>query len=85
MPLNSAHLSAVSRGGLMFKRLVQKLQGLRTEPVGYDPSLLDDPVAMQTDWTPAKGDGASFRTHKLVEVNSFRLEFRAARDLRYSL
>ena len=66
----------------MFKRLVQKLQGLRTEPVGYDPSLLDDPVATQTDWTPAKGGGASFRTHKLVEVNSFRLEFRAAMGLK---
>ncbi len=47
--------------------------------VSFDPSSLDDPVAMQVDWTPAKGGGANFRTHKLVAVNSNRLEFRASR------
>jgi hypothetical protein len=46
----------------------------------FDPSQLGDPAAMQTDWTYAsKGMvvGANFRTHKLVKVNSARLEFRA--------
>ena len=40
-----------------------------------DPTDLDDPVAMQTDWTPAKSGGTSFGTHKVVEPNSDRLEF----------
>lgn len=42
----------------------------------FDPSALNDPVAMQTGWTPAKGGGASFRTHKLVTINPNRLAFR---------
>ena len=33
---------------------------------------------MQTQWTPLKGGGASFMTHKLIEVNSYRVEFRAS-------
>jgi len=62
----------------MFRKLVQKLRGLVGDRSTFDPSGLDDPIAMQTDWTPARGGGASFRTHKLVEVNSDRLEFRAS-------
>jgi hypothetical protein len=41
-------------------------------------SRFNDPIAMQTDWTPAKRGGASFRTRKLVNVNSNRLEFKAS-------
>jgi hypothetical protein len=44
----------------------------------FDPSQLGDPLAMKTDWTPAKAGGASFRTHKLVRVDPDRLEFRAS-------
>jgi len=62
----------------MLKGLIQKLQRLTREPIAYDPSGLNDAVALQTEWTPAKRGGASFRTHKLVEVDSFRLEFRAS-------
>lgn len=62
----------------MLKRLVEKLQRLSREAVAYDPSRFDDPIAMQTDWTPARSGGASFRTHKLVAVDSFRMNFRAS-------
>ena len=62
----------------IFKKLAEKLQRLTREPVAYDPSHLDDSVAMQTDWTPAKAGGASFRTHRLVEANASRMEFRAS-------
>ena len=62
----------------MFKKFVEKLQSLTREPVAYDPSHLDDSIAMQTDWTPAKSGGANFRTHRLVEVNTSRMEFRAS-------
>ena len=60
----------------MFKRLLDKLKDLKIEPTPYDPSVLGDPIATRTDWGPAKGGGASFGTHKLVPVDSFRLEFR---------
>ena len=62
----------------MFENLVEKIKSAIKRPDPFDPSTLDDPIAMQTEWTPAKRGGASFCTHKLVEVNSNRLEFRAA-------
>jgi len=62
----------------MLKGLIEKLKHLTREPVPYDPSVLGDPIALKTEWTPAKSGGASFRTHKLVSVNSFRMEFRAS-------
>lgn len=62
----------------MFKEIMEKLQSLSKEPVVFDPSRIGDPVAMRTEWTPARGGGASFRTHKLVEVNPGRLEFQAS-------
>ncbi len=43
-----------------------------------DPACFDDPFALQTDWAPLKTKGPKFRTHNLVQVNSYRLEFRAA-------
>lgn len=48
------------------------------EQHGFDPSHLNDPIAIQTDWTPARSGGASFRTHGLVRVNANRMEFRAS-------
>jgi len=57
---------------------MKKLLRLRGRQHAFDPSQLGDPVAMQTGWTPAKRGGTSFRTHKLVEVNLYRLEFQAS-------
>ena len=62
----------------MFKKLLEKVQDLTGSPREVDASQFDDPIAMQTDWTPAKGGGANFGTHKLVEVDSHRMEFRAS-------
>ncbi len=62
----------------MLNKLVQKLKGMESERNTFDPSHIGDPIAMQTDWTPAKRGGANFRTHNLVKVNSSRLEFRAS-------
>ena len=62
----------------MFKKVVEKMQKIVGARVSFDPSSLDDPIAMQTDWTPTKGGGASFQTHKLVTINTHRMEFRAS-------
>ncbi|MFZ5565139.1 MAG: hypothetical protein ACOZBW_13910 [Thermodesulfobacteriota bacterium] len=63
----------------MLNRLMQKLQSMAAaRPNAFDPSSLNDPVAMQAGWTPARSGGASFRTHKLVAVRPDRLEFRPA-------
>jgi hypothetical protein len=66
----------------MFKKLMEKLQNLANAQKKFDPSSLGDPVALQTEWTPAKGGGASFRTHKLVEIDFNRIEFRASAGAR---
>ena len=42
---------------------------------GFDPSVLDDPVALEADWTPAASGGASFRTHRLIQPSASRVEF----------
>ena len=63
----------------MFKGLALKLKGLRVESVPFDPAALGDDLAARTEWGPAKGGGASFRTHQLVEVDPTRIEFRATR------
>jgi hypothetical protein len=52
--------------------------GMASVRSSFDPSSVNDPLAMQIDWTPAKGGGTNIRTHKLVAVNSTRLEFRAS-------
>jgi hypothetical protein len=62
----------------MMNQIIAKLQSLVRPRNPFDPSQFSDPIALQTDWTPAKGGGASFRTHKLVEANFNRLEFRAS-------
>jgi hypothetical protein len=62
----------------MIEKLLEKLQNLVRTRSAFDPSQLGDPLALQTNWTPAKGGGSSFRTHKLIEVNPNRLEFRAS-------
>jgi len=61
----------------MFKKIMEKLQNLAVAGKGFDPSGLNDPIAMQTQWTPVKSGGANFRTHKLVSIDPNRLEFKS--------
>lgn len=63
----------------MLKALARKLKRVTVEAVPYDPSGLGDEVALRTEWGPAKGGGASFRTHRLVDVDALRKEFKATR------
>ncbi len=59
------------------KQLEAMLQQGQSGSPAFDPSTLGDPVAMQTQWGPASGGGASFGTYELVEVDPFRVEFRS--------
>ena len=62
----------------MFTKLKQALKTAiqRAQPAPVDPAQFEDPVAVQTEWTPAAGGGANFRTQKLIEASPGRLEFR---------
>lgn len=62
----------------MFKNILQQLRSLGENPPTFDASRFGDPVALKTQWTPAKGGGTNFRTHKLIEVSPYRIEFRAS-------
>ena len=42
----------------------------------FEPTQSGDPIAMETQWTPKKSDGANFRTHKIVRGFRTRLTFR---------
>ena len=59
--------------------LRNKLAELKRLAAPVDPAEFQDPVAMTTEWTPLKRGGANFQTHKLVEPEHYRLEFRASK------
>ena len=61
----------------MLKKIVESLKKLSNRNFTFDPSGLDDPVAMRTEWRQLKSGGSNFRTHKLIEVNYHRFEFKA--------
>lgn len=61
----------------MPKKFWSKLRDL-VDQYEVDPSSFHDPIAMKTEWTPAKPGGANFYTHELVVVNPDRLEFRVS-------
>ncbi|PWN06468.1 hypothetical protein [Rhodohalobacter mucosus] len=42
----------------------------------FDASRFNDPLAERIDWVPLKRGGSNFHTHKMVEVDAHRLEFR---------
>lgn len=56
--------------------LREKLSSLSDRRVLFDPASLDDPVALKTEWTPAKGGGSNFGTHHLEKISSSRVEFK---------
>lgn len=55
-----------------FKKWIKK--AITTEP--FDPSRFNDPLANSIDWVPLKRGGSNFHTHRLIEVDLHRLEFR---------
>ena len=62
----------------MSNTLLESLQAfLKNQiPTPFDPSVLQDPLALKTAWTALKSGGTNFRTHRLVQPHSGRLEFK---------
>lgn len=67
--------------GAISRRVYGLLAKLLAKYPPFDPASLNDPVAMQTAWTPLRGGGANFQTSRLVEVHPGRMEFRATAGL----
>jgi hypothetical protein len=66
----------------MFEKIKAKIEELKELAkkgrAPLDISRFNDPLAEQTEWTPAKGGGTNIRTHKLIEKSSSRMIFRAS-------
>lgn len=60
----------------VFEKMAQNLQNMFNETKPFNPSVFNDPIAVQTDWTRACPGGTNFRTFKLVQVNPYRIKFR---------
>lgn len=61
----------------MLNKIKTILKKVSRQGPAYDPSVFNDTLAMETQWTPLKGGGSNFRTHKLVTVNYNRVEFKS--------
>lgn len=62
----------------MINPVWRKILGLASGQPPADPARFNDPLALQTQWTPASRGGSNFRTHRLVEIDVARVEFRAS-------
>lgn len=63
----------------MLRKMAAKLGFRIVEPVPFDPGVFNDPLALETEWSPAKKGGASFGTHRLHSVGPTRMAFRPTR------
>jgi hypothetical protein len=62
----------------MLKDLLRKLNLIGPAKQPVDPAKFNDPLALSIEWTPASRGGTNFRTHKLVEIDFSRVEFKPA-------
>jgi hypothetical protein len=60
----------------MFEKLKKYIK-LSVQPVPFDPSGFQDPLALSAEWTPLKGGGSNFQTHKLVNSGANQMRFKA--------
>lgn len=61
----------------MIKAIIEKIKSFIQPGAAFDPAQFNDPVALKTQWVPAKGGGTNFRTHKLVLIDSNRIVVKA--------
>ncbi|MGE5606621.1 MAG: hypothetical protein ACM3YE_13140, partial [Bacteroidota bacterium] len=60
----------------MFEKLAQIAQHLQNSQNPFDPARFGDTIAVQTGWRPVRSGGSNLRTHKLVKVSPYRIEFK---------
>lgn len=63
-------------GGTLFAKAKAWLKKISAVPAPFDPAVLNDEVALRTQWTPAAPGGANFATHRLKKAGSYRLVFK---------
>lgn len=61
----------------MLNKIKSILNQVTNDRPVFDPVIFNDSLALETAWSPLKGGGSNFRTHKLVEVNHSRIEFKS--------
>jgi hypothetical protein len=62
----------------MIEKIKKKIMECVKDHEPFDPSVIPDPLAMKTLWTPARGGGANFKTHNLVRKNTERFEYKSS-------
>jgi hypothetical protein len=62
----------------MLRDILRRLSLIGPAKQPVDPAKFNDPLALTIEWTPASRGGTNFRTHKLVEIDFSRVEFKAA-------
>jgi hypothetical protein len=67
----------------MLKDLLRKLKLLTQSQQQLDLTKFNDPLALTVEWTPNGSGGTNFRTHKLVEIDFSRVEFKAATGAKF--
>lgn len=60
----------------MFKKLVNAITGNNKTELDFDPQVFEDPIALKTEWCPAKKGGANFCTHRLQTIDPHRQAFK---------
>lgn len=60
----------------MLKKIKKFIKEASQQPA-FDASKFNDSLASEIKWTPLKGGGSNFRTHKLVPVDYNRIEFKS--------
>lgn len=61
----------------MLNKIKKILKKVSEWKPSFDPSKFNDDVALKTEWSPLKGGGTNFKTHKLVAIDYNRVEFKA--------
>lgn len=66
----------------MIKKALLKLKNMAGSRISVDPAKFNDPLALQTEWTPCKPGGTNIKTHVLVAVNPQRMRFKSSVSLK---
>lgn len=61
----------------MLNKIKRALKNIKTWEPSFDHSEFNDDIASKTEWFPLKRGGSNFGTHKLIQADHNRIEFKA--------